>query len=107
MKKPVHNFSVFLLTLVALLGMISIPNSALAKEKKVLDLGELEVDGELRRPSLQWLDSSRRAQELLPELYKNMFAEIENELTKPMTVAEYVNLKNNENKVMEISDVGP
>lgn len=97
----------FIKSLITSMCLLAVAVTASAKEKKVLDLGELEVDGELRRPSLQWLDSSRRAQELLPELYRNMFLEIENELTRPMPVLEYVNLKNNNNKVMEISDVGP
>ncbi len=74
-----------------------------ADGKKVLDLGEMEIDGELRRPSLSWLDSNKRAQALIPELYRRLFAELEGELTKPMTLAEYSGRK----KKVEVSDVGP
>lgn len=84
-------------------AMTLIAGVAQADSKKVLDLGEMEIDGELRRPSLSWLDSSKRAQALIPELYRKLFAELEAELTKPMTVAEYEARK----KKLEVSDVGP
>ncbi len=86
-----------------LIAVLSLTMSVSHADGKVLDLGEMEVDGELRRPSLSWLDSSKRAQALIPELYRKLFAELEAELTKPMTVAEYEARK----KKLEVSDVGP
>ncbi len=97
MKSP----RIHILVLLSFMGAFSV--GAAAGEKRVLDLGEMEVDGELRRPSLQWLDSSKRAQTLLPELYKTIFAELEAELTQPLTREEYEHIQ----KRMELSDVGP
>jgi len=54
--------------------------------KKVLDLGELEVDGEVRRPNVNWVDSQKRVREMLPELHRGEFHAIEETLLKPARI---------------------
>ena len=74
-------------SILALSLMLSV--CAFAADKKVIDLGQLEIEGELRRPSLQWLDSQKRLKEWLPRIYAEQFKRLEDELVRPMTKPEF------------------
>ena len=52
--------------------------------KKVLDLGELEVEGEVRRPPVDWIDSNKRIKQQIPGLYASQFRKLEEELLRPI-----------------------
>jgi hypothetical protein len=54
----------------------------------VIDLGQLEVEGEVRRPQLAWIDSQRHLKDLLPGFHRSEFGAFEAELTRPMTRAD-------------------
>lgn len=53
--------------------------------QRVIDLGQMEIEGELRRPQMRWVDSGKRLKELLPRIHGERFEAIERELLKPMT----------------------
>ncbi len=38
------------------------------KKKKIIDVGDIEVKGEVRKPFLQLLDSDQNVKEMLPKL---------------------------------------
>ena len=57
---------------------------------KVIDLGQLEVEGELRRPNTQWIDSGKPMQAMLPGLYEREFLRLENRITRPLTRDEFL-----------------
>ncbi len=56
-----------------------------SQKGRVLDLGELEVEGEVRRPPVDWIDSSKRIKGQIPALYASQFRKLEEELLKPIT----------------------
>jgi hypothetical protein len=60
------------------------PSSQSNSGKKVLDLGELEVEGEVRRPPVDWIDSNKRMKQQIPGLYANQFRKLEEELLRPI-----------------------
>ena len=49
----------------------------------MIDLGQLEVEGELRRPPVNWIGNMKGLKELLPSLYANEFKRLEEQLLKP------------------------
>ena len=53
-----------------------------------IDLGQIEVEGELRRPQTEWIDSQKRLMEMIPEIHKRAFLQLEQELLKPLTLAQ-------------------
>lgn len=57
--------------------------SKAAPRGSVIDLGQLEVEGEIRRPPIDWIDSQKRAKQNLLNLYARQFALIEEALLKP------------------------
>lgn len=67
---------------------------------KTIDLGQLEIEGELRRPNVQWLDSQKRLKEYVSRIYAEQFHHLEDELLKPMTHSEFESeLKKEDNLV--------
>jgi hypothetical protein len=48
--------------------------------EKVLDLGQLDVEGQVRRPTVEWIDSQKSARDRIPNLYIQEFARVEREL---------------------------
>lgn len=51
----------------------------------VIDLGQLEVEGELRRPSVEWIDSQKRVRDWMPGLHQDEFMRLEAQLLKPLS----------------------
>jgi len=49
---------------------------------KVVDLGETSVNGEVRRPSITWIDSQKSVRDDLPEVFRKEFDEFEGCLLK-------------------------
>ena len=71
---------------IVLLLILLLPTFAAAEPKakgKVIDIGNLEVDGELRRPNVNWIDSQKRIKDLLPAFHREEFRALERELLKP------------------------
>lgn len=64
--------------LAALLFMISVAPAA--ESSKVIDLGDIEVKGELRKPFVQYVDTEKTTQKLLPELSRQKLEEFERKL---------------------------
>ena len=54
----------------------------------VIDLGELQIEGEVRRPSVNWIDSNKRVLELIPLFHREEFLKLERELVKPISKSE-------------------
>lgn len=74
-------------------GLLSVCISMLASfaalaAERVIDLGQVEIEGELRRPQVRWVDSSKRMKDLLPRIHSERFQAIEKKLLKPLTVAQ-------------------
>ncbi len=63
--------------------------SYIAKAEKVVDLGQLEIEGELRRPNVQWVDSNKKIKEYIVRIYTEQFRRLEDELLKPMTKPQF------------------
>jgi hypothetical protein len=53
---------------------------------KMVDLGEISVMGEVRRPNLLWIDSQKSVRELLPEIIKSEYEAYTKELLEPAKV---------------------
>ncbi len=62
--------------------------SAAHAGQRVIDLGQIEVEGELRRPQTEWIDSQKRLMEMIPEIHRRAFLQLEQELLKPLTLAQ-------------------
>lgn len=50
---------------------------------KVVDLGELSVNGEVRRPNITWIDSQKLVNEALPGVVKAEIELFESRLLEP------------------------
>lgn len=50
------------------------------KKSRVIDLGQLEIEGELRRPPVNWVGNYKGMRELLPILYAAEFERLESEV---------------------------
>jgi hypothetical protein len=59
-----------------------------ATKKRVIDLGELEVTGEVRRPPVLWIDSDQKVRNEIPKLYRKQFLALEEELLSARTQAQ-------------------
>ena len=59
------------------------PKEQKQKTPKVIDLGELEVEGEVKRPQVNYVDSQRKIKESIPEFHREGFTELEDKLLKP------------------------
>ena len=73
-------WSVF--SVIAILSMSAASEGV--RERKVIDLGDLEVVGELRRPSLFVVESGKGLDPLLRKQAKRQWIELEQELTLGM-----------------------
>lgn len=74
----------FILLVAAMLS-----SATIAKAEKVVDLGQLEIEGELRRPNVQWVDSNKKIKEYIVRIYTEQFRRLEDELLKPMTKPQF------------------
>lgn len=54
----------------------------------VIDLGQIEVEGEVRRPQVTWIDSQRRLRDQMPGFHQQEFYRLEAQLLAPMTTQE-------------------
>ena len=73
-----------------LLGLL-LSCAGLAAEKgapHAVDLGNLEVNGEVRKPTLSYVDSARSAEEWVNKSVRTNLKSIEARLTRPATVTE-------------------
>lgn len=52
-------------------------------KERVIDLGDAEVEGELRRPSINWIDSQKNARERLVDVFSSEYDEFQAKLLKP------------------------
>jgi hypothetical protein len=52
----------------------------------VIDLGQLEVEGEIRRPNINWVDSQKRVKDMLPGFHQAEFKSVEDQLLKPASI---------------------
>ncbi len=66
-----------------LMGVTLISASVHANEGKVVDLGEMSVQGELRRPAITWIDSQKSVRELMPSIWKSEYESFELQLLEP------------------------
>ena len=57
-------------------------------EKDIIDLGDLEVIGEVRRPHLFMVESRRELEKIVRESAKQKWERFEQELTQPRDRAE-------------------
>lgn len=57
-------------------------------DSKVIDLGEMSVTGEVRKPSIQWIDSQKSVKEHLPSLLKGEFERFEEQLLRPSSLSD-------------------
>jgi hypothetical protein len=74
----------FLLLVFSLIHLnAAAPKEQKQKAPKVIDLGELEVEGEVKRPQVNYVDSQRKIKESIPEFHREGFTELENKLLKP------------------------
>lgn len=70
----------------AILFLIYLFSNAQANE--VIDLGGLEVQGELRQPSVRFYQSERVSQDVVKEASQKHFEDFEKKLLKPVVVGE-------------------
>ena len=54
-------------------------------QEQVLDLGELEITGEVRRPNVGWIRSNKRFNDSLNSITLDEMRKFEKELLKPET----------------------
>ena len=66
--------------MITLLFLAAFGQAIAAEESGVIDLGEFSVTGELRKPSIQFIESQKSVREVLPEIFKAEFEEFENTL---------------------------
>lgn len=57
--------------------------------RRVIDLGEGEIFGDLKRPQIRWVDSSAVMRQILPRIHARKFADLEAELLRPLSRAEW------------------
>src|SRR3989338_1957163 len=85
LRKAVLNMikwnGIFFLLLGSMLG-ISIQNDVQADDSKVVDLGEMSVHGEIRRPAITWIDSQKPVKDVLSDIVKKEFERFETELLR-------------------------
>lgn len=48
----------------------------------VIHVGELEVQGEVRRPMVEWVDSTQNLKQLIPIFLRDEFIKFEKEMTR-------------------------
>jgi hypothetical protein len=63
-----------------LIILLLLPDAAMAK--RVIDVGDLEVKGEVRRPFIQYIDTDKAAENMIPDLAKKELHDFEQELLK-------------------------
>lgn len=49
-------------------------------KSRTIDLGQLEIQGELRRPPVNWVGNYKGMREILPVLYSEEFSQLEKEI---------------------------
>ncbi len=74
--------------LILILGFLLATTAALADEakpvhKKIIDVGNLEIKGEIRRPFIQYLDTDRATTAALPAVADRALKDYEASLLKP------------------------
>ncbi|MBF0208037.1 MAG: hypothetical protein HQK53_14250 [Oligoflexia bacterium] len=69
--------------LVSILATLTLMFSNIGRGSNTVDLGDINVAGEVRKPSIAWIDSQKAVKDQLPDIFKNEFAEFEAELLKP------------------------
>lgn len=72
--------------LLCLMGLLSIQSLSYADDSKVVDLGEMSVHGEIRRPAITWIDSQKPVKDVLSSVVKKEFERFEAELLRPAVV---------------------
>ena len=73
-------------SLVWMIGLLLLLPKAMSfagDSPRTVDLGEMSVNGEIRRPSIQWIDSQKPVKDLLPEIVKIEFERFEAALLAP------------------------
>ncbi len=55
-------------------------SSGAGKKNRVVDLGQLEIEGELRRPPVNWVGNYKGMREIIPILYAAEFERLEKEI---------------------------
>lgn len=60
---------------------------------KVVDLGEMSVQGELRKPNISWIDSQKNVRDILPDYLKSEFNSFEAKLVTPAPIPPSVHLQ--------------
>lgn len=71
------------------MGLVSFVGVAHAEEggsSSVVDLGQLSVTGEVRRPAISWIDSQKSVREMVPSLVKSEYDAYESELLEPKKI---------------------
>lgn len=61
---------------------------AQAADSTVVDLGQMSINGELRRPSVQWIDSKKALRPELPKIATEELIRLEDKLLKPAVLPE-------------------
>ena len=54
-----------------------------AADSAVVDLGQMSINGELRRPSVQWIDSKKSLRPELPKIAQEELVRLEEKLLQP------------------------
>lgn len=65
--------------LLAISITFALTTPSIAQNKSVV-LKKQKIQGQVRRPEVQWVDAKTRAKELIPELYEKLFRDLESEL---------------------------
>ena len=66
-----------------MLGMTASLCAWSADSSKVVDLGEMEVQGDIRRPAITWIDSQKPVKDGLSSIIKTEFERFETQLLAP------------------------
>ncbi len=81
-----NNLIPFLRNLVVTSWLLFLSLCSFAKENgasTVIDLGEISVEGELRKPAITWIDSKKAVNEVVPSLFESEFDSFEHSLLSP------------------------
>jgi hypothetical protein len=53
------------------------------RQGQVIDLGELEIEGEVRKPNINWIDSQKKLKNMMPIYHQIEFSNLEKQMLVP------------------------
>ncbi len=64
--------------LYTLLSFLTLSTPAIAE--KMVDLGEYEIEGQIRKPSIQWIETQKKIQQSIQIVFESQLEKLEKEL---------------------------